>query len=220
MTHFSKLLQTAYAPAYGTKWREQYTMRVEEVESETFELRDQEPTMLQSPGKGVACFQNLQKEKVEVIDFEHFVNLFTQGLEAGRGKKCDFILAPLQHQEYIILNEVSHLREKSLSQFRESDLYQGKYEKSFAQLKSSIEKLYHSKEIAKRLENTKRKVAPFSVRLKDCPESMRKKDSSLQSLATFLLPATEQKTLIVNQGLPHGFVYERRFYPNALSLNG
>lgn len=220
MTHFSKLLQTAYAPAYGTKWREQYTMRVEEVESETFELRDQEPTMLQSPGKGVACFQNLQKDKVEVIDFEHFVNLFTQGLEAGRGKKCDFILAPLQHQEYIILNEVSHLREKSLSQFRESDLYQGKYEKSFAQLKSSIEKLYHSKEIAKRLENTKRKVALFSVRLKDCPESMRKKDSSLQSLATFLLPATEQKTLIVNQGLPHGFVYERRFYPNALSLNG
>ena len=219
MTHFSKLLQTAYAPAYGTKWREQYTMRVEEVESETFELRDQEPTMLQSSGKGVACFQNLQKEKVEVIDFEHFVNLFTQGLEAGRGKKCDFILAPLQHQEYIILNEVSHLREKSLSQFRESDLYQGKYEKSFAQLKSSIEKLYHSKEIAKRLENTKRKVALFSVRLKDCPESLRKKESSLQSLATFLLPATEQKAIIVNQGLPHGFVYERRFYPNALSLN-
>ena len=86
MTHFSKLLQTAYAPAYGTKWREQYTMRVEEVESETFELRDQEPTMLQSPGKGVARFQNLQKEKVEIIDFEHFVNLLTQGLEAGRGK--------------------------------------------------------------------------------------------------------------------------------------
>lgn len=220
MTHFSKLLQTAYAPAYGTKWREQYTMRVEEVESETFELRDQEPTMLQSPGKGVACFQNLQKDKVEVIDFEHFVNLFTQGLEAGRGKKCDFILAPLQHQDYIILNEVSHLWEKSLRQFRESEHFQGKYEKSFAQLKSSIEKLYHSPEIAMRLENTKRKVALFSVRLKDCPESMRKKDSSLQSLATFLLPATEQKTLIVNQGLPHGFVYERRFYPNALSLNG
>lgn len=67
MTHFSKLLQTAYAPAYGTTWREKYTMRVEEVESETFELRDQEPTMLQSPGKGVARFQNLQKESGTVF---------------------------------------------------------------------------------------------------------------------------------------------------------
>ena len=219
MTHFSKLLQTAYAPAYGTTWREEYTMRVEEVGSETFELRDQEPTMVQTHDKGVARFLNPHKEKVEIIDFEHFVNQFTQGLEAGRGKKCDFILAPLQHQDYIILNEVSHLWKKSLRHFRESEHFQGKYEKSFAQLKSSIEKLYHSPEIAIRLENTKRKVALFSVRLKDCPESLRKKDSSLQSLASFLLPATEQKVIIVNQGLPHGFVYERRFYPNALSLN-
>lgn len=219
MTPFSKLLQAAYAPAYGTTWKEQYSMRVEVVDLETFELRDKKETMVQSPGTGVACFHNPQKEEVEIIDFEHFVNQFTQSLQAGQGKKCDFILTPLEHQDYIILNEVSHLWPESLRKFREDEKFGGKLEKSFAQLKTSIEKLYHSQEIASRLDKTKRKVALFSVRFKDCSESMRKKDSSLQSLATFLLPATEQKTFIVKEGLPHGFEYERRFYPSALSLN-
>lgn len=219
MTPFSKLLQAAYAPAYGTTWKEQYSMRVEVVDLETFELRDKKETMVQSPGTGVACFHNPQKEEVEIIDFEHFVNQFTQSLQAGQGMKCDFILTPLEHQDYIILNEVSHLWEKSLRQFGENEKFQGKLEKSFAQLKSSIEKLYHSQEIASWLDKTPRKVALFSVRLKDCPESMRRTDSSLRSLTAFLLPATEQKTITVKEGLPHGFVYERRIYPNALYLN-
>lgn len=219
MTPFSKLLQTAYAPAYRTTWKEQYSMRVEVADTETFELRDKEPAMVQSPGKGVACFHNPQREKVEIIDFEHFVNQFSQNLKAGQGMKCDFILTPLKHQDFIILNEVSHLWERSLHQFRESENFRGKLDKSFAQLTSSIEKLYHSQEIATRLDKTRRKVALFSIRLRDCSECIHKKGSPLHNLATFLLPTTEQKAIIVEQGLPHGFVYERRFYPNALSLN-
>lgn len=219
MKHFSKLLQTAYAPAYRTTWKEQYSMRVEVVDAETFELRDNKPAMVQSPGEGVACFHNPQREEVEIIDFEHFVNQFTQSVEAGRGMKCDFILTPIKHQDFIILNELSHLKEESLVRFREDEKFQGKLEKSFAQLKSSIEKLYHSQELATRLDKTRRKVALFSIRLRDCSECIHKKSSPLHNLATFLLPATGQKTFIVDQGLPHGFVYERRFYPNALSLN-
>lgn len=219
MMHFSELLQTSYASAYNTTWKEQYFVRREIVDTDTFELCDKKTKMVQSPGKGVSRFLNPHKEEVEIIDFEHFVDQFTQALKAGQGKKCDFILAPCLNQNFIILNEVSHLWEKSLDQFREEKESWGKTEKSFAQLKSSIEKLYCSKEIASRLDQAKMKVALFSVRLKKCLESTFKKDPSLRNVSTFLLPVTEQKTIIVEQGLPHGFVYERRTYPEAFPLN-
>lgn len=219
MVRFSKLLQTAYAPAYHTTWKEEYFLRVEVVNEATFELRDKQTTLVQCLGKGVACFLNPQGEEIEVIDFEHFINQFTQRLKAGQGKKCDFILVPIDHHDFFILNEISHLREESLHKFREEEEPLGKLEKSFSQLKSSIEKLYHSPEIATRLENTKRKVALFSVRLKEGSVNSDKTDPAQHALATFLLPSREQKVFKVTQGLPYGFVYERRIYPKAFSLN-
>lgn len=213
---FSELLQKTYPQAYNVKWKASYAMRVEETQAEVFEIRDKAVTILQTDGEGVACFSNPNAERVEVIDFEHFVNLFTQSVKAGQGKKCDFILAPADHQDYIILNELSHLRKESLSQFREKNESGGKQEKSFLQLEFTINRLCKSKEIADRIDSTTRKIALFSVRLKK--GNGDSKDSTSRSLETFLRPATEQETFIMCNNLPHDFTYVRLFYPNPFRL--
>ena len=219
MERFSELLKSAYAGAYNTTWREPYSLRKDEVNHQYFEINDREHNIIQREGEGVARFYNPQGEQWEIIDFEHFVNQFTQRLEAGKGKKCDFILAPLEHQDFIVLNELSHLHRDSLHHFKEEDEGWGKLEKAFAQLSSSIEKLYRSQEIASRLDATKRKVGLFSARLKEPVETTRENDAALHSISTFLKPLAEQPIVVRQNSLPHGFDFVRVFYPHAFQLS-
>lgn len=116
---FSELLIDEYPAAYHTVWKG--SLKCQMVDAEQFEIADNKPEMLQPVGEGIAKFTNPAQSGYEAIDFEAFVNQFSQSVKAGQGKKCDFILAATSCDGYFVLDELSHLWSKSLTNFPQEE---------------------------------------------------------------------------------------------------
>lgn len=71
-----------------------------------FEIRDGQLQIVQYTGNGVSVINNNSETDVEIIDFEHYINIF-RDTDAGMGRKCDFIINPIAGYDFIIFNELT-----------------------------------------------------------------------------------------------------------------
>ncbi len=174
------------------------------------------PEMLQPEGEGIAKFTNPDRSTYEVIDFEAFINQFSQSVKAGQGKKCDFILAATSDSGTFVVNELSHLWSKSLKAFPQKEQsYSGKQEKAIGQLQASIERLFKSPELKARIESYQSQIALFSIRLKDTAQA---ENVAMQSMSTFLQPLASQREVTFPHIRFNGFTFKRVIYPNSFVL--
>lgn len=212
---FKEVLPKSYAKAYSVKWKETYgVLRTETTNEAEFELADNPPSLLQPSGDGTVKFANPTRQGVTIIHFEHFVDLFTQSLDAGRGKKCDFLLYTGDAPSCFVLNEVSRLKSESITIFPEPDVcYSGKAEKSFSQLRESILRLYRSPQLAEKIDTYQRKVALFAYRLTDITPQDESNPMSRSVAAFRRMSSVQANTTAEAATLPHGFTYEKRLYP-------
>lgn len=214
---FTNILKKEYPSAYATTWKADFTLNTETTDAEHFETADKEPTILQQEGMGVARFHNQGRKAIEILDFEAFVNLFTQKLRAGQGKKCDFILTDEEGKELIVFNEISKLSSESLRSFpqqADEKTPQNKIEKSFEQLKQSIERLCVSETLASHIAGYAVRTGLFSYRLTE----PAKHNAATNAMLAFLTPLKRQPAFTAAGILPKGFTYQRREYPHAFEL--
>lgn len=213
---FFNLLIGNYTAAYGTVWKDSFDIKCQLVENEQFEIADNMPEMLQPEGEGTAKFTNPSHSCYEVIDFEAFVNQFSQSVKAGQGKKCDFIVAATSGNGTFVLNELSHLWSKSLKTFPQKEQeYSGKQDKAIGQLMASIERLFKSPELKAFIESYQSQIALFSIRLKDTTQA---ENVAMQSMSTFLQPLASQREVTFPHLLSNGFTFKRVIYPNSFVL--
>lgn len=171
-----------------------------------FEIADNDKTLpiLNVQGQGQAYFHNPQCINTYIIDFEQYINSFKPNTTAGRGKKCDFILASAENCSFIILNELTKSNEKYIEK---------KEGTALQQFKDSIEKL--AKDV-KFLGQFEYRVALYSCRL----SSTESPNSSLvnQNLAAFNRPTLLNANISQRDVLPQGFVFQQRIYPEPFTL--
>ena len=100
-------LKKDYPKHFGQEWKED-TMQVrrEQRPKGKFEIRDGQPQIVQYTGNGVSVINNNSEIDVEIIDFEHYINIF-HDTDAGMGRKCDFIINPIAGYDFIIFNELT-----------------------------------------------------------------------------------------------------------------
>lgn len=212
---FVDILKDKYPVAYGTAWKASYGVRAETTDATDFEIADKQPTIIQSSGCGVAKFHNPGKKQIEVLDFEAFIDQFTQSRSAGYGKKCDFILTDTNGTDVIIFNEISKLDSQSLQAFpwqeQKSAGPHNKAEKATEQLRCSIERLYASEAIASHINGYHSKVGLFSYRLKDA----EKPNAATRAMEGFNAPLRVQRSIKIYGLLPCGFEYLRVLYPEG-----
>lgn len=214
---FLKMLVAEYPLEYATTWKSSYTLNAEITNKLDFEITDKNKTIVQSEGMGVAKFHNQGRKNIEILDFEGFINQFSQKLRAGQGKKCDFILTDAYGSDIIVFNEISKLSSESLKSFPQQETDnapQNKMEKSFEQLKNSIERLYKSAALACHINGYHTKIGLFSFRLTDT----NKYNAATNAMQAFLTPLTMQPSFTAIGVLPQNFVYQRRQYPLAFNL--
>lgn len=194
-----------------------FTLKTETTDAVDFEIADNNPTIIQQEGMGVARFHNQNRKAIEILDFEAFINLFTQKLRAGQGKKCDFILTDAKGRELIVFNEISKLSSESLTAFPQQAAGNGpqnKIDKSFEQLKKSIERLYSSQALACHINGYAVKIGLFSYRLTE----PTKNNIATKAMQAFLTPLKKQPSFTAAGVLPNGFTYQRQEYPHAFDL--
>ena len=121
-------LQNVYPVACSAQRKPSF--RETTTKDTNFEIADNDKTLpiLNVQGQGQAYFHNPQCINTYIIDFEQYINSFKPNTTAGRGKKCDFILASAENCSFIILNELTKSNEKyiekkggtALQQFKDS----------------------------------------------------------------------------------------------------
>lgn len=220
MNDFADILPESYAEAFATPWKEGYTLRHVTTDAVGFELCDRKSEFLQAAGEGVVKYANASRTPITVIDFEHFIDQFTQSVRAGRGKKCDFILYTSDKTGTFIFNEVSQLNSQSLTSFREkNDKYSGKRDKAVDQLSNSIERVCTSPALAACISRYRQKVALFAIRLTDISAQSMHADPMLRSMAAFRSPLQMQANIDLPAEMPHGFTFRRCIYPEAFAIS-
>lgn len=201
-------LKKDYPPCFGTIWDEK-TMRIrkEEHPSGKFEIRDQQPDIIQYHGNGVSVINNNTQVNVEIVDFEHYINLFS-GTLAGFGRKCDFIIHPIAGYDFIIFNELTESESRYIRPFVFPDTGQQKEGKRMyakKQLEVSIEKFYN---VSAYLDKYKKKVALFSCRLTDGKPNR----TMTKSINAFRKPQKLLSNIRSREPMMHGFIFEQRIY--------
>lgn len=182
-------------------------IRKEEHPSGKFEIMDQQPAIIQYRGHGVSVINNNSRIKVEIIDFEHYINLY-KNTQAGMGRKCDFIINPVAGYDFIIFNELTEGESRYIAPFtfpETGERKEGKRAYAKKQLEISIEKFYSINDF---LDGYKKKVALFSCKLSD-----GKPDSHMtKSITAFRKPQKILSNIRSNEPMVHGFIFEQRIY--------
>lgn len=201
-------LKKDYPACFGVAWRaDTMVIRREEHPSGRFEIRDQQERIIQYRGEGVSVIYNNSRLNVEVIDFEHFINLF-RDTPAGMGRKCDFIVHPVAGYDFIIFNELTESESRYVEPFdvpQTGEHKEGKRVYAKKQLEISIEKFYSVNNF---LDNYKKKVALFSCRLSDG----RPNHPMTRSMMAFRKVQKVLSNIRSNEPMAHGFVFEQRIY--------
>ena len=166
--------------------------RREEPHRGTFEIRDQQDRIIQEPNAGVSVIR-WQGEPVEVIDFEGYIKQF--GEEGVL--RCDFVISPVAGDAFIVFNELTE---------SEGQYIEKKQQHAWGQLAASIERFY---EIGNLLDDYQKKVALFSYRLTDEPQG----HLVMETRGKFRKPQAVVRNIFRHELLPHGFLFERRLYP-------
>lgn len=201
-------LKKDYPAHFSQEWKED-TMQVrrEQRPKGRFEIRDGQPQIVQYKGHGVSVINNDSKTDVEIIDFEHFINIF-HDTDAGKGRKCDFIINPIAGYDFIVFNELTESEKQYIMPFTSSKTGEekdGKLAYAKKQLESSIEKFYA---INNFLDNYEKRVALFSCRLTD-----GKPDRYMtRSVSAFRKPQKILANIRAHEFFTHGFIFEQRIY--------
>ena len=172
--------------------------RREEPHRGTFEIRDQQERIIQEPNAGVSVIR-WQGEPVEVIDFEGYIKQF--GEEGVL--RCDFVIAPVAGDAFVVFNELTE---------SEGQYIEKKQLHAWGQLAASIERFY---EIGNLLDDYQKKVALFSYRLTDDPQG----HLVMETRGKFRKPRAVVRNIFRHELLPHGFLFERRLYPEPYLIS-
>lgn len=135
-------LKKDYPAHFGQEWKED-TMQVrrEQQPKGKFEIRDGQLQIVQYTGNGVSVINNNSETDVEIIDFEHYINIF-RDTDAGMGRKCDFIINPIAGYDFIIFNELTESEKQYIMPFtspKTGEEKEGKLAYAKKQLEISIE---------------------------------------------------------------------------------
>lgn len=201
-------LKKDYPSHFGEVWDET-TMHIrrEQRPGGKYEIRDQQPTIVQYPGRGVSLINNNSSGDIEIIDFEHYINLF-HATDAGMGRKCDFIINPIAEYDFIIFNELTESKSQYIRPFKSpqtGEEKEGKLAYAKKQLEISIEKFYS---VSSFLDMYKKRVALFSYRLTDGKPG----HTMTKSMNAFRKPQKILSNIRSHESLVHGFVFEQRIY--------
>lgn len=207
-------LKKDYLSHFGLEWNETtMQIRKEQRPRSRFEIRDGQSQIVQYAGHGVAVFNNNSNVDVEIIDFEHYINLF-ENTDAGRGRKCDFIINPIAGYDFVIFNELTESGRQYINPFvsRETgEEKEGKLAYAKKQLEASIEKFYSVNDF---LDSYKKKVALFSCRLTDTTPNR----IMSASMKAFRKPQKIFSNIRGHEPLVHDFVFEQRIYDNEYRI--
>ena len=207
-------LKKVYPAHFGQEWKED-TMQVrrEQRPKGKFEIRDGQLQIVQYTGNGVSVINNNSETDVEIIDFEHYINIF-RDTDAGMGRKCDFIINPIAGYDFIIFNELTESEKQYIMPFtspKTGEEKEGKLAYAKKQLEISIEKFYSVNNF---LDDYEKKVALFSCRLTDTrPNGIMSK-----SLRAFRKPQKIFANIRAHELLIHDFVFEQRIYDNEYKV--
>ena len=207
-------LKKDYPSHFGLQWDDN-TMKIrkEERPKGKFEIRDGQPQIVQYTGHGVSVIHNNSEINVEVIDFEHYINIF-HDTNAGKGKKCDFIINPIVEYDFIVFNELTESETQYIKPYifpETGEEQEGKLAFAKKQLEISIEKFYSVNNF---LDNYKKRVALFSCRLTDGKAGSYMK----RSISAFRKPQKIFSNIRAHEPLAHGFVFEQRIYNNEYKV--
>lgn len=203
-------LKKDYPTHFGLEWKED-TMQIrrEQRSKGKFEIRDGQQQIVQYKGDGVSVINNNSETAVEIIDFEHYINIF-RGTDAGKGRKCDFIINPIAGYDFIVFNELTESETQYIKPYifpETGEEKEGKLAYVKKQLESSIEKFYSVNDF---LDKYEKRVALFSCRLTDG----KPKRYMTQSVSAFRKPQKILSNIRAHEPLSHGFVFEQRIYNN------
>ena len=206
MSDFEVFLTGDYATHFGVEWdTSSMTVRKEAPASVRFEIEDQQPTIVQPTGKGVAVFRR-DDEPVEVIDLEDFMRK-VHGAD-NTPSSCDFALSPSVGTRYLVLNELTHTQSGYILRFRQpetGDEQEGKLEKARRQLTDTINRMYEVSDFCDRYAS---RTALFSCRLSD------KHSNGIMARSAKMFNRTIDKLqrMTLHEQLPHGFEFKMRIY--------
>jgi hypothetical protein len=207
-------LKKDYPAHFGQKWEED-TMKIrrDQCPKGKVEIRDGQPQIVQYTGSGVSVINNNSEIDVEIIDFEHYINIF-HDTDAGMGRKCDFIINPIAGYDFIVFNELTESEKQYIMPFtspKTGEEKEGKLAYAKKQLEVSIEKFYS---VSNFLDGYERKVALFSCRLTDNGSN----GIMSKSLRAFRKPQRIFANIRAHELLIHGFVFEQRIYDNEYKV--
>lgn len=208
-------LKKDYPSHFGVVWDETtMSIRREQRPRGKHEIRGQQPKIVQYSGKGVSIINNNSLVDIEIIDFEHYINLF-HDTAAGMGRKCDFIINPIAGYDFIVFNELTESQGQYIRPFNSpttGDKKEGKLAYAKKQLEISIEKFYSVSDF---LDGYEKKIALFSYRLTDGkPGHLMTK-----SMNAFRRPQKILSNIRAHEPLIHGFVFEQRMYHEEYKVN-
>ena len=178
-----------------------------------FEIRDERLRIIQYAGEGVSVIHNASDVDVEIVDFEHYINLF-KDTDAGMGRKCDFIINPVVGYDFIVFNELTESERQYIRPFvspKTGEEKEGKLAYAKKQLEMSIEKFYSVSDF---LDGYGKKVALFSCRLTDAGSDR----VMSRSLRAFRKPQKIFSNIRAHEPLAHDFVFEQRIYDNEYMI--
>lgn len=199
-------LQNVYPKRTGYTGKKTPVLNDVTTNNKSFELCDAKrchtATFITSGGNtGEACFYNLNNVDVYIVNFESYIDSYTQSNSAGRKEKCDLILTSASDYNFIVLNELSTGKR-----------IENKLEHAIEQFNDSIEKLSENKFF---LLLFKQRIALLSYKLTDTNSS----SLVAQSIAKFGLPTrATSKNISLQEVLKRGFVFEQRIYPDEFEL--
>ena len=82
------------------------TVRSEVTSDAYFDIIDRQATILVATGNGSASYKNVAKKRIEIIDYEDFINQLPAAHQK-KVKRPDFIVYHIDGDSFFILNELS-----------------------------------------------------------------------------------------------------------------
>ena len=212
MSTLCDFLKKDYSAHFGITWDDNtMQIRKECPASVVFEIRDQQPTIVQPTGKGVSVIRK-RDYSVEIVDFEAFCKTIHGRNNAP--KCCDFIISPNVGEEFIVLNELTNTESKYILPFAQSATgtqQTGKLAYAREQLEATIERIY---EVSNVLDSYDKKVALFSCRLSD----KKGVHPMAKSARQFSRPIMRLEKMKLHETLPHGFEFVMRVHDKEYEL--
>ena len=207
-----KLLHTANPNHYGAKWKDVQSVRFEHTNLTSIAIKDKKTTIIQEDeNDAVSLYVNPEEKDITIVDWEAYVDQYTNALCAGEGKKCDFIVYDDRRDKFI-LDELTYSHEKYIIGIGNRI---GKRIKARIQLSESINKLYSVPEIQNYISAFEKRIALFSYRIAESSDDeIMSTSMAAFSAPTRLLGDIEEES----SSMPHGFVYHQHIYPTPFEL--